>query len=169
MMRLEVVGIPVPQGSLTAYVVGGKKPGSKPHANVVDARQKKLKPWRQIIVDAATEYMRAHPLDCPMDGPLVLSVQFRFNRPASHYGTGRNADRLRPSAPEWPDAVRKGEGDLSKLVRAVEDALSDCKAIMDDSRFVRSYAEKVYVPRNRPPGATIDVCHVLDSGARGLT
>ena len=50
---------------------------------------------------------------------IVLDLLFRFPRPRSHFGTGRNAGQLKPSAPFY---VRT-RPDLDKLARAVGDAL----------------------------------------------
>ncbi len=52
---------------------------------------------------------------------VVLAVRgdFHLPRPASHYGTGRNAGQLRPSAPAWP----LGKPDVDNLLKAPLDAL----------------------------------------------
>ena len=34
-----------------------------------------------------------------LKGPLLISVNSFFPRPKGHYGTGRNAEKLKPSAP----------------------------------------------------------------------
>ena len=72
-------------------------------------------------------------------GPLELTVTFYLARPRGHYGTGRNADRLRPSAPAHPTT----RPDTSKLVRALEDALTR-QVYADDAQIVRQHAERRY-------------------------
>jgi Holliday junction resolvase RusA-like endonuclease len=64
---------------------------------------------------------------------------FVLARPRSHYGTGRNADRLRATAPAWPCS----RPDATKLLRAVEDALTGV-VWRDDGQVVVQTARKVY-------------------------
>jgi len=75
----------------------------------------------------------------PFDGPLELDVLFVFGRPRSHFGTGRNAGRLKPSAPVYCST----RPDLDKLVRAIGDALAGI-AVVDDAAFVQLVARKHY-------------------------
>lgn len=55
-----------------------------------------------------------------LSGPLGLSIVARFPRPKSHYGTGKNANTLKPSAP-WAHTQKP---DLSNILKIVEDALN---------------------------------------------
>ena len=64
--------------------------------------------------------------------PVVLSVTFYFGQPKSHYGTGRNAGKLKASAP----IHHANQPDLSKAMRAVEDAMSDI-VYRDDRQICR--------------------------------
>ena len=67
--------------------------------------------------------------------PVMLSAQFYFNRPMSHFGTGRNAAKLKPSAPR----VHGQSPDLAKLLRCLEDALTG--VVYVDDRLLCAYAE----------------------------
>jgi crossover junction endodeoxyribonuclease RusA len=69
-------------------------------------------------------------------------VTFTFARPAAHFGTGRNAHLLKPSAPARP--VPKGKDDGDKLQRAVMDALTDAGMWADDSQVVEWHGSKLY-------------------------
>jgi Holliday junction resolvase RusA-like endonuclease len=101
-------------------------------------------PWRAHVVAAARRRYGGAPA---MDGPLTGSMIFTVHRPAYHYGTGRNAGRLKPDAPAVPDS----DPDLSKLLRAVEDALTDAGVIADDGRIWRyDHLARVY-PGHKPP------------------
>jgi Holliday junction resolvase RusA-like endonuclease len=51
-------------------------------------------------------------------GPIACSIRFYFERPASHYGTGRNARRLKASA-----AAAFVGSDIDNLTKGVLDAL----------------------------------------------
>lgn len=101
---------------------------------------KKVKPWRRDVRDATLEVMQDgfEPFD--NDTPLRVKLTFRLRRPKSHYGTGRNADKLKPSAPSYP-AKRP---DLDKLVRSTLDGLGESALYDDDSRIVELAVSKRY-------------------------
>lgn len=57
----------------------------------------------------------------PWDTPFMVEVQCRFIRPKCHFGTGRNAGKLKASAPGAACCMRTPDAD--KILRAVLDAL----------------------------------------------
>ncbi len=67
---------------------------------------------------------------CFDGAPLAVSARFFFERPASHYGAGRNAQTLKPSA-----AVVIPGGDIDNLAKGVLDALQTL-AFRDDKQVV---------------------------------
>jgi hypothetical protein len=81
-------------------------------------QRRRLEPWREAIGWAAKHGVqgRAARLLC------VMSLVFVKPRPKAHYGTGRNAEVLKDSAPAAPGV----KPDTGKLARAVEDALTAC-------------------------------------------
>ena len=96
---LAVHGDPVPQGSKDATVRHGK-------AYLFEA-SKAVKPWRKAVRDAVIE---AVDVDWqPLDGPLVVDMIVTLPKPAS--------------APKTLRRVPSPYPDLSKLLRATEDAL----------------------------------------------
>ena len=109
----------------------------------------RVKPWREAVKAAAAEAMGGR---LPATGPVTLTVYFHFPRPKGHYGTGRNAARLKPSAPRAP----LGPPDLSKLIRSTEDALTEASVWRDDSLVVSVVAHKFYNDRGFT-GAVITV------------
>ena len=138
-LAFDVLGEPVPQGS---KVRSG--PGLR------DANAKSLTPWR-FQVGAAAEAAIAElstaegytPTELPLLlGPVLVRLVFTVRRPKGHFGTGRNARRLKPTAP-WYAASRP---DLDKLARAVLDALTGI-AWRDDGQVSVLIASKVYGPR----------------------
>lgn len=133
-----VAGIPIPQGSKTAYVVNGR-------AVLADANGKKLKPWRKEI----TRIARASWLDrAQLMGPVRLDVVFVFARPVSV------KRRLPAVAP-----------DLDKLVRAIGDGVTDAGVWKDDGQVIRLVAEKVY---GAAPGVHVSVSEMsADVPTRG--
>lgn len=60
-------------------------------------------------------------LPAPRTDAFELSVLCQFERPQSHFGTGRNAGKLKSSAPREGDVRRIP--DCDKVLRAVMDAL----------------------------------------------
>lgn len=110
-------GIPAPQGS-KKHVGRGR---------MVEV-SKKLKPWRKAVTQQAKA---ALPEDWePLDGPLHAEFTFHLPRPAS--------------APKTRDIPAIRMPDLSKLVRAVEDALTDAGVWVDDARVVAEVTNKRY-------------------------
>lgn len=74
----------------------------------------------------------------PIDEPVILRGEFHFARPASHFGTGRNARLLKPSAPTW----HAQQPDLDKLFRLVLDSLTNVGVWADDKLAGRITGEK---------------------------
>lgn len=64
---------------------------------------------------------------------LAMAVCVFIDRPASHFGTGRNAHLLKPSAPARPGFGKYG-GDLDNFAKLVKDALN-AVAFHDDSQI----------------------------------
>ena len=84
------------------------------------------------------------------EGPIILRLVFRRTRPKSHYRTGRNAGIIKPSAPAYPTS----KPDLTKLTRAIEDALTGI-VWKDDAQVVRQETGKVYCKPEEKPGVCI--------------
>jgi len=136
----DVSGVPATAGSKRAFL--SRKTG-KPFITDDCTRGKE---WRATVRATA-----AHELPVPhtLSGPLVLQITFRLRRPKAHYGTGRNAGRLKQSAPVRPTT----KPDTTKLLRSVEDALTHV-VWRDDAQVVGQVTAKVYSDR---PGAHITV------------
>jgi len=138
-----VPGIPATAGSKTAFPYKDKKTGKIRIA--MAPANKRQKPWMSDVKWFAVEAYKGDP----MTWPIGLYIDFYLPRPKSHYGTGKNIDRLKDSAPGRPITTP----DLTKLTRALEDAL---KGIIwrDDSQVVSQYIEKHY---SNKPGAQVTI------------
>ena len=169
--------------SIVAY--GSPAPqGSKRHVGrgVMVESSKAVKPWREAVKAAAIGVMTQTPAlftppdptgPCveysdgsttvlapglihiaPFDGPLRVRMVFTVRKPAS-------APKRRRT---WPDRTP----DLSKLIRATEDALTEAGVWADDARVVEyDRAAKVF-PGEDPealhiPGVRIEVRPVVEA------
>ena len=120
-----VLGEAAPQGSKTRTKFGGIREANP-----------RTRPWRQAVA-AEAEYAMSERL--PTSGPVELLIRYYFPRPLGHFGSGRNADLLKPSAPEHKTTAP----DTSKLNRAAEDAMSGI-VYRDDAQIVHTDAWKFY-------------------------
>jgi Holliday junction resolvase RusA-like endonuclease len=104
-----VPGLPQPGGSKRAFRIGNK--------TVVTDANPKAKGWKSQVIDAAREAMQGRPL---MTEALSVTMTFYLPRPKGHYGSGKNAAKLKASAPQYPTT----KPDALKLARSTEDALT---------------------------------------------
>lgn len=141
---ITVLGKPITQGSK----VKGR------YGNIRDDNAETLHPWRVQVTAAAVDALSGR---ARITGACEVSVWFYFERPASHFGTGRNAQQLKDNAPAYPDNVKSG--DIDKLQRALFDALTAAGVWKDDSLVARVYAEKLWTggAGMTIPGARIHV------------
>lgn len=128
-----------------SFVVHGRpqQQGSKRHVGrgIMVEANKNLAPWRDSAIHAAHQAMRAHDWAAfPVTEPVAVLARFIFPRPKSHYGTGRNAGVVKPSAP----TVHTSPPDSDKLMRAVGDVLTQSGLILDDRLIWSWEASKEY-------------------------
>lgn len=133
---IEVRGAPAPQGS-KRHLGNGR----------MVEMSAKVGPWREAV---RAETQRAG-VALGAGVPVAVSVVFFLPRPAGHYGTGRNAGKVKLSAPCTPST----RPDLDKLVRSTLDGLKTGGAYADDAQVVTLSAGKVYAANGQPPGAEI--------------
>lgn len=127
-----IYGEPAPQGSKRAFV--HKSTGRA----VVIEDSKRTKPWRNAVTSEAVDHLPDPPFED--DTPLEVRLRFLLPRPKGHFGTGRNAGKVKASSPDFP-AVRP---DVDKLARSTLDGLTDAGLVPDDSRIVSLALEKRY-------------------------
>ena len=135
-LTFVVYGLPAPQGSKRHLGNG-----------ILVESSKAVKPWRQDVKHAA---LACVPHDWDTTKPMSLSIVFRFKRPATHIGK----KGVKPSAPQHNTSGRNG--DLSKLVRSTEDALTGV-AYDDDRQVVNMNVSKRYCVGDEPQGALITI------------
>jgi Holliday junction resolvase RusA-like endonuclease len=141
--QVDVLGLPVPQGSKRAF-----RHARTGRVVMVDDNPS-LTDWRATLAGQARKAMAGSD---PFTRPVRASLGFYLPRPTGHYGTGRNAGTLRPSAPDWPGV----KPDLDKLIRAVFDALTVAGVWRDDALCCGLSAWKAYADA-RPVGLALTV------------
>jgi Holliday junction resolvase RusA-like endonuclease len=149
-LTIDVIGAPAPQGSKRAFVVNGRA--------VMAESSKKVKPWRQDVAAAAETAAQHAGWQIPPDA-IELTITFYMPRPGYHFGTGKNAARLKPSAPRW---VSK-KPDIDKLTRSTLDALTTSGVIKDDAQVARLVVEQRYA--DAATGARIVITPLISSPA----
>jgi Holliday junction resolvase RusA-like endonuclease len=145
-ITFDVIGTPVPQGSMKALGRSNAGRTIMTHSNGSE-----LMPWRQTVAAVAHD---KRPEDWPMDAPISMSITFRFPRPASHY---KKDGTLKASAP----AQKLTKPDLDKLVRSIGDALATI-LYRGDQQIISIVSTKRYVVGNESPGALITVTASAD-------
>lgn len=137
-LSFTVYGKPQPAGSKRAFAI--KRDGKPTGQIAVADANPKAKSWQREVKDAAREALdEVGPDGLLSVGPLDVSMTFYLARPKGHYGTGRNAALLKPSAPPFP-AVKP---DSLKLARGTEDALTGI-VWRDDAQVVDLRVQKLY-------------------------
>ncbi len=132
-MRIEVAGLPAPQGSKTRTPQGGMRESSRA-----------VGPWREAVraeTQRACGTLGHAPLPAPGE-PVAVEMTFYLPRP-----------RSAPRRVRWP-AKRP---DVDKLARAVLDGLVAGGAFADDGQVVWLGASKVFAGGGMPPGCVIYV------------
>jgi len=112
-----VLGEPIGQGSMK-HIGGGR---------MIASNDKKLKPWRQAVIDAVHQRFLAIEQVPFYDQAIKLEVVFCVERP-------KTVKREYPTTPY----------DLDKLVRAIGDALTISGVISDDAIITDILASKRY-------------------------
>ena len=118
MIRFFAPGTPVPKGSMSAFVVGGR-------AIVTDQKGARVKRWQAAIKSAAID-AGAQRID---SGPVSVVLVFGVAAPAKIPSDRRGSPSAKP--------------DLDKLVRAALDALTGV-CFRDDAQVCGLYASKRY-------------------------
>ena len=111
-------------------------------------------------------------LDCgvpTITSPCEVILHFGFQRPKSHYGTGRNATIVKPSAPR--EVISRAAGDIDKLTRMLLDAFTTAGVWTDDALVCEMNVRKHYpgsIPELDQPGVVVRVELMVDPDALPL-
>jgi crossover junction endodeoxyribonuclease RusA len=132
-VTFNVVGTPSTQGSMRAFMAGGKPVVAQGGSA---AGRAALRSWREAVAaEARAVFAGAEVLRCPVQ----VRLNFRLLRPASAPKTKRT----------YP--VNARSGDVDKLARAVLDAITGV-LVADDSQVIGLVVSKDW---GDPPGCTV--------------
>ncbi len=148
MIEFFVPGKAATAGSKKAFYV------EKLKRAIITHDSNKTQPWMNTV-----KFFARQAYDGPLlDGPLKLVMDFRRLRPKGHYGSGKSAHTLIKAGKDAPLPITKP--DLTKLIRAAEDAL---KGIIwrDDAQVCIQETRKIYVDRD--PGAMVRISQIIES------
>ncbi|MCP4833087.1 MAG: RusA family crossover junction endodeoxyribonuclease [Gammaproteobacteria bacterium] len=123
MVKHFVAGEPVAQPRPRAVSIGGRTRVYNPST---------AKKWKLLVGSEVLQEFGRHG-QTRMMGAVSLRLEFFLKRPKSHFGTGKNQDTLKASAPEY--CTKKP--DLDNIVKAVLDALTNHGIWKDDSQVVQ--------------------------------
>lgn len=130
-IQFRVMGEPVPQGSMRAFITKSGRP-------IITHSNRNTKEWRQRI---STEAQARRPPQWEMETAILVNIDFFMPRPKS-LPKKVEEDVKRP--------------DLDKLIRAVLDSLTGI-FYNDDSQVVGIFASKKYAGKNVAPGCEIRI------------
>ena len=145
----------IPAGSKNSYAIRKKaadgtmrvvlkpdgKGGNQAIVVTTDAKETELKARRKQLEDLfLTVAIEQEFIRLAQKVPIAAEAIFLMPRKKGHYGTGRNAEVLKPSAPRFPTK----KPDTTKLWRGFEDALTGL-AWKDDGDVIDSRITKRFV------------------------
>lgn len=134
-LAFTVYGVASGMGSKRAF-----QPKGFQHPVITDSNRN-LKSWQQLVADGASRAILDTPSWSLFDGPVRLSIAFYLPRPKS--------------LPKRVTAHTK-KPDTSKLVRALEDALTGV-VYRDDAQVVEVVAGKYYALPTESPHVDVRV------------
>lgn len=93
----------------------------------------------------------------PIYGAVRAVFKFFFARPKNHYGTGRNAGKLKESAPKYHIT----KPDFDNLDKFAADCLKGI-AWIDDCQVVSAHTTKDYIWESEEPRTEIEITEVTE-------
>jgi crossover junction endodeoxyribonuclease RusA len=102
----------------------------------------RTKIWRSTVAGWISRSVPAR-FNAEKGQPLGAEITFTLPRPKGHYGTGKNSDLLKGTAPAHP--VSHSTGDVDKLLRLALDALQDTPVLPDDCAVIEVTTRKAYI------------------------
>lgn len=134
--------------STTLEIIGQPAPQQRPRKSFLGGVFSPTTEWKERVVAAAYKFQQEGTY---YEEAVQVNINYYFNRPKSHYGTGKNAGKLKESAPKY----HTKRPDLDNLDKAILDAIGDAKLWKDDSIVYKLISEKNYIDIKEPQSALI--------------
>ena len=141
------------------FVQGEPKASPRPRARAIKRGNKwvaqiyeskgNAKPWMDLITLTAKQYMPLRQIQ----GAVRCERTFYIPRPKSHFGTGRNADVLKKSAP----VMHTQKPDIDNYGKAVLDAITESGLWRDDCIVVGGEPSKQWAFNKHKYGVWIAI------------
>jgi len=137
--------------TLTIYIPGKAQPAGSKRAFPFKKANGKLgvrvsddnphaRSWKGDVIVAAAQAMCDAGIDT-LHGPLELHVTFLRSRPAGHFNSKGQLNKK-----GLEEAFPATKPDTTKLLRCLEDALTEAGVWVDDARVVTQYVQKRWGP-----------------------
>lgn len=123
-IKISVLGEPKPQPRHRHFRRGD-------FSGTYDPAKEAKNSFLQLVLEHAPEK--------PLDEPLRVDIDFYFSRPKSHYGTGKNKNKLKLSAPHHHTT----RPDIDNLKKFVLDSMNKV-FWRDDSIICEGHSRKIY-------------------------
>lgn len=99
-----------------------------------------------------------HKPDRALSGPLRVDLTFYMPRPSAHFGTGKNRDVMKPSAPSYC----LSRPDRDNLDKALLDVMTELVFWIDDSqvcdgRIIKRYGPAVFLSGQKHNGCYVRI------------
>ncbi len=120
-IALQIPGKPRSKGSYRAIQAHGRAFLKNSDDHLAEWTNLIKLEWQRQMRDRLFEHGESPG---PWDTAFEVLVYCDFARPKSHFGTGRNAGKQKPTAPPHVCCMRRP--DCDKILRAILDALEGC-------------------------------------------
>lgn len=147
-IKFTVFGKPAQMGSKKAFVRGGR-------AIITDDNSEKRKNWANAVSTVAANAMGSTPM---ATGAVKVKANFYFKRPNSHFGSGKNAEKLKDAAPE----LHTQTPDLDKLIRCLGDAMTGI-VYRDDALICSMVLDRHWTRSQERCEVEVTFCPVLEN------
>ncbi len=141
-----------------AFVLGKPKAQPRPRAFAVGGRARVYNPataegWKSEVAQAFRSVAGYNS-----NNPIEIQVNLWFERPKSHFGTGRNASNVKGSAPVF----HTQKPDVDNVAKGILDALVHIKAFHDDSQVITLTISKQWCRIDGSEGAEVVLYEFCD-------